>query len=156
MSLKEELKDLKSEIKHLSFMEKFFGVWCISIMIAAVIFLSWSIYDMEKHPEKYEQATQERAIAEQEYNESHTYEIISIEEYIRVTTNQFGAVTDQSPAYSIWYKDTSKPGNVDLIEDIEFHEYGIHKMVLGDQDTITFRLNGGITVRLTEETMRGM
>ena len=111
---------------------------------------------MSTNPEKYEKATQERAIAEQEYNECHTYEIISIEEYIRVTTNQFGAVTDQSPAYSIWYKDTSKPGSVDLIEDIEFHEYGIHKMVLGDKDTITFRQDGGITVRLTEKTMRGM
>lgn len=147
---------LKSEIKHLSFMEKFFSAWCISIMIAAVIFLSWSIYDIEKNPEKYTKTTQEKAIAEQEYNERHTYEIISIEEYIRVTTNHFGAVIDQSPAYSIWYKDTSKPGNVDLIEDIEFHEYGIHKMVLADKNTITFRQDGGITVRLTEETMRGM
>lgn len=156
MSLKNELKDLKREVKYLSSMEKFFGIWCISIMIAAVIFISWSIYDMTTNPEKYEQATQERAIAEQEYNDRHTYEIISIEEYIRVTTNQFGAVTDQSPAYSIWYKDTSKPGNVDLIEDIEFHEYGIHKMVLDDTDTITFRQDGGITIRLTEETMRGM
>lgn len=156
MSLKEELKDLKSEIKQLSYMEKFFIVFLISIMLVAAIFIGWGIYDMEKNPEKYEQAAQERAMAEQEYNERHTYEIISIEEYIRVTTNQFGAVTDQSPAYSIWYKDPSKPGNVDLIEDIEFHEYGVHKMVLGDQDTITFRLNGGITVRLTEETMRGM
>ena len=156
MSLKEELKDLKSEIKQLSYMEKFFIVFLISIMLVAAIFIGWGIYDMEKNPEKYEQAAQERAMAEQEYNERHTYEIISIEEYIIVTTNQFGAVTDQSPAYSIWYKDPSKPGNVDLIEDIEFHEYGVHKMVLGDQDTITFRLNGGITVRLTEETMRGM
>ena len=156
MSLKEELKNLKSEIKRLSYMEKFFIVFLISIMLVAAIFIGWGIYDMEKNPEKYEQAAQERAMAEQEYNEQHTYEIISIEEYIRVTTNQFGAVTDQSPAYSIWYKDPSKPGNVDLIEDIEFHEYGVHKMVLGDQDTITFRLNGGITVRLTEETMRGM
>ena len=67
-----------------------------------------------------------------------------------------GAVTDQSPAYSIWYKDTSKPGNVDLIEDIEFHEYGIHQMILGDKDTITFKQDGGVIVRLTEETMRGM
>lgn len=156
MSLKNELKDLKSEIKRLSYMEKFFGGFLISILVVAVIFVGWSVYDMEKHPEKYEQAAQERAIAEQEYNERHTYEIISIEEYIRVTTNQFGAVTDQSPAYSIWYRDPSQPGNVDLIEDIEFHEYGIHKMVLGDKDTITFRLNGGVTVRLTEETMRGM
>lgn len=156
MGLKNELKDLKSEIKQLSYMEKFFIVFLISIVLVAAIFIGWGIYDMEKNPEKYEQAARERAIAEQEYNERHTYEIISIEEYIRVTTNQFGAVTDQSPAYSIWYKDPSKPGNVDLIEDIEFHEYGIHKMVLGDKDTITFRLNGGVTVRLTEETMRGM
>lgn len=156
MSLKNELKDLKSDIKRLSFIEKFLGVLLIIIMLVAASFLGWGIYDMGKNPEKYEQAAQERAIAEQEYNEQHTYEIISIEEYIRVTTNQFGAVTDQSPAYSIWYKDPSQPGNVDLIEDIEFHEYGIYKMVLGDQDTITFKLNGGVTVRLTEETMRGM
>ena len=73
-----------------------------------------------------------------------------------MTTNQFGAVTDQSPAYSIWYKNPAKSGNVDLIEDIEFHKYGIHKMVLGEKDTITFRLDGGITIQLTEETMRGM
>jgi hypothetical protein len=156
VSLKNELKDLKLEIKRLSFPEKFFGAWCLSIMLIAIIFVSWSIYDMSTNPEKYAKETQERAVAEQQYNDSHTYEIISVEEYIRVTTNQFGAVTDQSPAYSIWYKDTSQPGGVDLIEDIEFHEYGIHKMVLGDKDTITFRQDGGITVRLTEETMRGM
>lgn len=156
MSLKEELKDLKSEIKHWSTLEKVLTILLIVALCAGAAFLGWGIYDMEKNPEKYEQAAQERAMAEQEYNERHTYEIISVEEYVRVTTNQFGAVTDQSPAYSIWYKDPSKPGNVDLIEDIEFHEYGVYKMVLGDQDTITFRLNGGITVRLTEETMRGM
>lgn len=156
MSLKDELKDLKSEIKQLSYMEKFFITLLIIIILVGIIFISWGVYDKAKHPEKYEQAAQERIIFEQEYNERHTYEIISIEEYIRVTTNQFGAVTDQSPAYSIWYKDPSQPGKVDLIEDIEFHKYGVHKMVLGDQDTITFRLNGGVTVRLTEETMRGM
>ena len=156
MSLKSELRDFKAKIKGWGRLEKILTALLILAMLAVVILIGWGIYDMEKNPEKYEQAAQERAIAEQEYNERHTYEIISIEEYIRVTTNQFGAVTDQSPAYSIWYKNSSKPCNVDLIEDIEFHEYGIHKMVLGERDTITFRLDGGITVQLTEETMRGM
>ncbi len=156
MSLKSELRDFKEEVKEWGRLEKILAALLILAILAGGIFFGWGIYDMEKNPEKYEQAALERAMAEQEYNERHTYEIISVEEYVRVTTNQFGAVTDQSPAYSIWYKDPSKPGNVDLIEDIEFHEYGIHKMVLGDQDTITFRLDGGITVRLTEETMRGM
>ena len=156
MSLKSELKEFKEEVKEWSRLEKILAALLILAILAGGIFFGWGIYDMEKNPEKYEQAAYERALAEQEYNDKHTYEIISVEEYVRVTTNQFGAVTDQSPAYSIWYKDPSKPGNVDLIEDIEFHEYGIHKMVLGDQDSITFRLDGGLTVRLTEETMRGM
>ena len=156
MGLIDDIKDLKKEVKQLSTLEKVLIILLIIILCAAVAFLSWGIYDISINPEKYEQVAEERAAAEQEYNEQHTYEIISVEEYIRTTTNQFGAVTDQSPAYSIWYKNSSKPGNVDLIEDIEFHEYGIHKMVLGEKDTITFRLDGGITVQLTEETMRGM
>lgn len=157
MSLKNELKDLKQEIKQWSTLEKVLTILLIVVLCAGAAFLGWGIYDMEKNPEKYEQAARERAIAEQVYNEKHTYEIISVEEYIRVTTNQFGAVTDQSPAYSIWYKNPSKPGGVDLIEDIEFHPYGIHKMVISeDIDAIIFRMDGGITIKLTEETMRGM
>lgn len=156
MSLKNELKDLKSEIKRLSFMEKFFGVWCISIMIAAIIFLSWSIYDMTTNPEKYEQVAQERAVAEQEYNERHTYEIISVERFIHITTNQYGAVIDQKPAYSIWYKDPSKPCDVELIDGIEFPEYGIHKLKLGNSNKVVFNMDNSITIYLTEETMKGL
>lgn len=156
MSLKNEFKDFKSEVEQCSRLVKILIVGMILFILAGVGFFGWCLYDMKKNPEKYEQATQERAVAEQEYNERHTYEVISIEEYIKITTNQYGAVTDQNPAYSIWYKDTSKSGGVDLIEGIEFHEYGIHKMSLGDKDTITFRQDGGITVRLTEEAMRGM
>lgn len=156
MSLKNELKDLKSEIKRLSFPEKFFGAWCLIILLIAIIFVGWSIYDMSNHPEKYAKATQERVVAEQEYNERHTYEIISVERFIHITTNQYGAVTDQKPAYSIWYKDPSKPGDVELIDGIEFPEYGIHKLKLGDSNKVVFHMDSSITIYLTEETMKGL
>lgn len=149
----------KKEIKKHFKGKKIFLILIATMMLISIgcFCFAWDAINMKISHKKYEKTAAEHYLTEQEYNKRYTYEILSIEEYIQVTTNNWGAVVDQSPAYSIWYKNSNHEGCIDLIEDIRFTEYGNHKMVLTeDIDTITFKEDGGVIVRLTEETMRGM
>lgn len=84
------------------------------------------------------------------------YEILNVGTYMEVSTNGFGAVIDQYPAYYFTYIDEN---GVLHDETIHHTEQGLWKVCIGEENKYVEKENRGGTYRylyLTEETLRNM
>ena len=84
------------------------------------------------------------------------YEVLNVGNYMEVSTNGFGAVIDQYPAYYFTYIDGK---GVLHDETIHHTEQGLWKVCIGEENKYVEKENRGGTYRylyLTEETLKGM
>lgn len=84
------------------------------------------------------------------------YEVLNVGNYMEASTNGFGAVIDQYPAYYFTYIDEN---GVLHDETIHHTEQGLWKVYLGEENKYVekkVRANLYRYLYLTEETLRGM
>lgn len=84
------------------------------------------------------------------------YEVLNVGNYMEVSTNGFGAVINQYPAYYFTYIDEN---GVLHDETIHHTEQGLWKVCIGEENKYVEKENRGGTYRylyLTEETLKGM
>lgn len=85
---------------------------------------------------------------------THTYEVVSVSQYIGTETNQFGGVVDQSLKYCFTY--IGDDGQLHQVDDFEHTEYGLWKVRVGDTNKYVIYDNGMDcykTLYLTKETL---
>lgn len=82
------------------------------------------------------------------------YEVLSVSTYVAVSTNGWGAVIDQYPAYYFTYIDEN---GVLHNETIHHTEQGLWKVCIGEENKYVEKENSGCRyLYLTEETLRNM
>lgn len=84
------------------------------------------------------------------------YEVLNVGNYMEVSTNGFGAVINQYPAYYFTYIDEN---GVLHDETIHHTEQGLWKVCIGEENKYVEKENRGGTYRylyLTKETLRNM
>lgn len=100
--------------------------------------------------EEIQRAEQERNL----WREQHTYrmEVISVNKYIKTTTNNFGAVLNQEPVYTFTYKTNEGIKTVDEFTD---SPYGLEHVTIGDCNAyIIIDGESNRTLQLTEDTFK--
>ncbi len=129
---------------------------CLIILVAAGVTKS------VEHKEWYNSLSEEEKIAfdaEQEQKREaniHRYEVIGVAQYVRTETNQFGGVTDTDICYTFQYLHGDKLKSVDGFEHLE---YGLTKVIIGDEDMYIIDTNGIDEYRylqLTKETLQNI
>ena len=86
----------------------------------------------------------------------HRYEVVSVSQYIRTETNQFGGVIGTDVCYTFQYLQGDKLKSVDGFEHLE---YGLTKVIVGDKNMYIVDTNGIDDYRylqLTKETLQNM
>lgn len=79
---------------------------------------------------------------------SDSYEVLSVTAFVKVETNGWGGVTNQSVRYNVNYIDNQ--GNVQSI-DINPNKYN-HTLALGTSDKLEITSNNHYTLYLTRNT----
>lgn len=90
-----------------------------------------------------------------EPTEPKVYDVISVSQYVKTTTNNFGGVINQKPVYTFTYIDGS--GELRIVDDFENLEYGLTKVKVGESNQYVVEDNGLDTYRtlyLTKETLK--
>lgn len=83
---------------------------------------------------------------------THTYEVVSVSQYIVTETNQFGGVVDKSLKYCFTY--IGNDGQFHQVDDFEHTEYGLWKVRVGDTNKyVICDADGRKTLYLTKETL---
>lgn len=92
---------------------------------------------------------------EKEPAKPKVYDIISVSQYVKTTTNNFGGVINQKPVYTFTYIDGS--GELRIVDDFENLEYGLTKVKVGESNQYVVEDKGLDTYRtlyLTKETLK--
>lgn len=90
-------------------------------------------------------------------NELKTYEVVSVYQYMKVYTNNFGKIKRQELAYCFTY--IGDDGQLHEFEDFHHTEYGLWKVCIGDRNEYVVKEEFLDTYRwlyLTEDTLKNM
>jgi hypothetical protein len=88
------------------------------------------------------------------YNDKiHTYEVLSVNQYVRTETNRYGGVMDTDICYTFTYLDSD--GTLKSVQDFENIGSNSMQVTVGDKDVYIVNENsdGGKTLQLTKETL---
>lgn len=121
---------------------------CISALLIVLMFF---LTGCNLEPLTEEEKASIRAERTQEYK------VVSVYQYIKTSTNQFGAVTDQKLVYAFTY--IGSDGQIHQVDDFYHTEYGLWKVKLGNENKYVVYddyVDTYLTLYLTEETLNNM
>jgi hypothetical protein len=98
----------------------------------------------EMTPEEYKKYIDEH---------THTYEVVSVIQYISTETNRFGGVESESLKYCFTY--IGDDGKLHQVDDFEHTEHGLWKVCVGNKNKYVIddsRIDTYKTLYLTRET----
>ena len=97
-----------------------------------------------------------RQYKEMQVQYTYHYPILSVFQYVKTSTNRYGAITNRDICYSFTWLDTNN--NLHQEDDYENLEYGLTHVQLGDEDIfeVCDYGEGHSCLYLTEETLKNM
>ena len=91
-----------------------------------------------------------------EASRTHEYKVVSVYQYVKTYTNQFGAVTSQKLVYAFTY--IGDDGQLHQVDTFYHLEHGLWKVKLGNENKYVVYENFDTyeTLYLTEETLNNI
>lgn len=138
----------------------------IALIIAGLVLISLiaaligvAVYEENKYNTWYNSLSEEEKLQvqrekEAEYNSRISrYKVLSVSQYVRTDTNNFGGIVDTEICYTFTYLDSN--GNVKQVDNFQHLEYGLTKITVGDTNQYIVNANGETTrtLQLTKETL---